>query len=375
MKNLVLLVCQQNEVMLRVTEEEEVVDCDQQSDRRPKWMHTIWSALKRGTIWLGKIDHKMYEQSVPSPSQLSVISGLSIDSQVIDDMIDVFNICGDNQLVDNIPKECRVCGRNGPKDQIGYKYGGGLSCNACRLVFKNHANNEQKRTTHKNCELSLQERQSCIACRLRKCFDNKMDPSLIDQRKRTETKTVAVIEKCANTSATNALSDPFDIYLAKTVSLIIETNTTLPLHIRKDQLEEIIHPLLSQITIAIESIRLPVLSDMRDERAFLLLLNPQFKQFNINIRMCANIMKPFTNLCQSDPKVLSFGLTLERLSIIIMTKSIEFYKSLTPVIQSRDNQLMLPLSQQLDQLSDICANHIHKITVSHVSTQTEEYIK
>ncbi|CAF1092741.1 unnamed protein product [Adineta ricciae] len=73
--------------------------------------------------------------------------------------------------------QCKICGA--PAEHSNY---GAISCSPCKMFFRRNAITGQlkfKCDSGENCEVNVNNRHVCPACRLAKCFANGMQPELI----------------------------------------------------------------------------------------------------------------------------------------------------------------------------------------------------
>ncbi|CAF3128610.1 unnamed protein product [Rotaria sp. Silwood2] len=92
-----------------------------------------------------------------------------------------------------LPHECQICGV--PAE---YSHFGAVSCHPCKMFFKRNANTEQAACTchfDGQCEINLNNRHICPACRLAKCFKCGMSIDKIQASRQTKPKTNTLIKK------------------------------------------------------------------------------------------------------------------------------------------------------------------------------------
>ncbi|CAF4558345.1 unnamed protein product [Rotaria sp. Silwood2] len=92
--------------------------------------------------------------------------------------------------------ECQICGV--PAE---YSHFGAISCHPCKMFFKRNANTEQAACTchfDGQCEINLNNRHICPACRLAKCFKCGMSIDKLQASRQTKPNTNTLVKKKYN---------------------------------------------------------------------------------------------------------------------------------------------------------------------------------
>ncbi|CAF1638952.1 unnamed protein product [Adineta ricciae] len=95
--------------------------------------------------------------------------------------------------------KCQIC------DEIAeHSNYGAICCSACKIFFRRNAMKQFRCNWNNNCEISVNTRHVCSACRLKKCLDNRMDIGLIrsclSKSKQAKQKKTKIVQSSIPTS-------------------------------------------------------------------------------------------------------------------------------------------------------------------------------
>ncbi|CAF1392429.1 unnamed protein product [Adineta ricciae] len=79
-----------------------------------------------------------------------------------------------NDCISTYRYKCQICDEAAEHSNYG-----AICCSACKIFFRRNAMKQFQCDWNNNCEISINTRRVCSACRLKKCLANRMDIGLI----------------------------------------------------------------------------------------------------------------------------------------------------------------------------------------------------